>query len=193
MSKNTKIVLIVVVIVALCICVCAGGYIALQTTGKFLGESLVDNPEEAQSLAQSMLDYDRPAGYQEEGAVDFGFMKMVMIVDSSGSGPLIMMAEMPSGMGIDEDQMRQQIEQSMQRSMGNRNFSVELVDEQVRTIRGADVTFFIYTGTDSSGTQVKQVVSELFEGKNGLIMLMIMGNEIGWNQAEIDAFLDSVR
>ena len=196
MSKNAKIALIIIaVVMLLCICACVAGYIILQTTGKVLEESFVmDNPAEAEQLAQSILDYDLPAGYQEEGAFNMGFMKMVMITDqSAGFGPLIMIAEMPAGMGIDEDVMRQQIEQSMQRSMGNRNFNVELVDEQVRTIRGEDVTFYVYAGTDSSGNQVKQLVSELFDGKNGTIMLMIVGNESGWDQTEIDTFLDSIR
>jgi len=196
MSKNAKIAIgVVIAIVVLCGCVCVAGFIVLQTTGKVLEESVVmDNPQESRDLAQSMLDYDLPPGYQEQGAFNVGFMKMVMITDSSGIfSPFIMIAEMPSGLGVDEDLMRQQIEQSMQRSMGNRNFSVELVDEQDRTIRGQDVTMFVYAGTDSNGNQIKQVVSELFEGKNGSIMLMVVGEESGWNQTEIDAFLDSIR
>jgi hypothetical protein len=195
MSKNSKIALIIIaIVIVLCICACVAGAIILRTTGKVMEENLVlDDPQKAQSVAQSILDYDLPAGYQEEGAMDMGFMKMVMIVDQSSSyGPLIMIAEMPSGMGIDETVMRQQIEQSMQRSMGYSNFNVKLVDEQVRTIRGGEVTFFEYAGTDGSGNQVKQLVSEFFEGENGTVMLMIVGDDSNWDQAEIDAFLDSI-
>ena len=195
MSKNSKIALIIIaIVIVLCICACVAGAIILRTTGKVMEENLVlDDPQKAQSVAQSILDYDLPAGYQEEGAMDMGFMKMVMIVDQSSSyGPLIMIAEMPSGMGIDETVMRQQIEQSMQRSMGYSNFNVKLVDEQVRTIRGDEVTFFEYAGTDGSGNQVKQLVSEFFEGENGIVMLMIVGDDSNWDQAEIDAFLDSI-
>ena len=195
MSKNSKIAMIIIaIVIVLCICACVAGAIILRTTGKVMEENLVlDDPQKAQSVAQSILDYDLPAGYQEEGAMDMGFMKMVMIVDQSSSyGPLIMIAEMPSGMGIDETVMRQQIEQSMQRSMGYSNFNVKLVDEQVRTIRGDEVTFFEYAGTDGSGNQVKQLVSEFFEGENGIVMLMIVGDDSNWDQAEIDAFLDSI-
>lgn len=195
MSKNAKIILgIVTVILILCGCVCVVGYIVLQTTGKVLEESVVmDNPQESRDLAQSMLDYALPSGYQEEGAFNMGIMKMVMISDSSANfGPLIIIAEMPSGLGIDEDQMRQQIELGMQRSIGNRNFNIELEDEQSRSIRGQDVTIYVYAGTDSNGTRIKQIVSEPFDGKNGSIMLMIMGEVSGWKQNEIDAFLDSI-
>jgi len=196
MSKNSKIALIIIaVVIVLCICACVVGAIILRTTSKVMEDNLVlDDPQKAQSVAQSILDYDLPAGYQEEGAVDMGIMKMVMIVDQSSTyGPLIMIAEMPSGIGIDEAMMRQQIEQSMQRSMGYSNFNVKLVDEQVRTILGEEVTFFEYAGTDGSSNQVKQLVSEFFEGKNGTVMLMIVGNESNWDQAEIDTFLDSIR
>ncbi len=196
MSKNTKIAVgIILVIIILCGCICVIGFIFLQTTEKVLEESvIVDNPQESKDLAQSMLDYDLPPGYQEGGAFNVGFMKMVMLTDSSAMlSPFIMIAEMPSGLGVDEDVMRQQIEQSMQRSFGSQNFSVELVDVQTRTIRGQEVTLYHYAGTDSNGNQVKQVVSELFDGKNGTVMLMIIGNESGWNQATIDAFLDSIR
>jgi hypothetical protein len=196
MSKNTKIVLgIVVAVVILCFCVCVSGYIFLRTTGKVLEESFVmDDPQEAQDLAQSIVDYDLPPGYQEEGAFNMGIMKVVMIGDSSASdSPFIMIAEMPSGGGFDEEEMQRQLEQTMQQSMGNRNFNVQLVDEQTRTIRGDEVSLLFFEGTDNSGIQVKQIISELFQGKNGSVMFMIIGSESGWDQSEIDAFIDSIR
>lgn len=196
MSRNAKIALVIVAaIVVLCLCVCIGGYIFFSTTGKVLEEALVmDDPQEAQELARSIVDYDLPPGFQEQGALNMGIMKIVMIGNSStGFGSLILIAEMPTGGGFDEQEMQRQLELSMQRSMGDRNFDVQLVDEQTRTIRGQEVDLLIFEGTDSTGTQVRQIISELFEGKNGMVMLMVIGAESSWNQSEIDTFIDSIR
>jgi len=77
--------------------------------------------------------------------------------------------------------------------MGNFDLDLELVDKQTATIRGQPVELFIYEGADREGTPVRQVVSQLFEGKSGLVMLLIMGPEAGWDQAEVEAFLQSIR
>ena len=69
MSKNAKVALgIVIGIAVLCICICVGGWLALRITGAALEESVIlDNPEQAATLARSIVDYDLPAGYEVTG------------------------------------------------------------------------------------------------------------------------------
>ena len=200
MNKNTKIVLgIVIGIVILCICVCIGAVGFFQITGKAIEESaLIENPDDAETLAHNIVDYDLPVGYQELGAFNMGIIKMVMINDEgantySVSSPLIMIAEIPLSLAMDEEEMIRQIQSNMERSIGNQNFDMVLVGEQTASIRGQEVTLLTYEGTNDQGIVMKQVISGFFEGKNGSVMLMVFGEEAGWDQVKVDAFIRSIR
>jgi hypothetical protein len=200
MSKNTKIVLgIVIGVVLLCICICIGAWVAFLITGKAIEESaLIEDPVEAQTLAQDIIDYDLPPGYQELGAFNMGIMKMVVINDEGVStysvgSPMIMIAEIPFSLVMDEEEMILQIQSNMERSMGNQKFDMIFVGEETATIRGQEVTLLTYEGTSDQGTAMRQVVSSFFEGKSGSVMLMIFGEEAGWDQARVDAFIGSIR
>ena len=200
MSKNTKIVIgIVIGIVVLCFCICIGIWGAFLITGKAISEStLVENSDEAQTLAHNIVDYDLPPGYRELGAFDIGIFKMV-IINGEGtdtynvSSPVIIIAEIPISLVMGEEEMIRQIQSNMEKSMGNQRFEMVLVDEKPVTIRGQEVTLFTYEGTSDRGTAMKQVVTSIFDGKNGSVMLMIFGEEAGWDQAEVDAFINSIR
>jgi hypothetical protein len=200
MSRNTKIAIAIGIgLVVLCICVCVGGWIALTITGSALGDTMaVDSPEEAAAVAQSVIDYDLPPGYQEEMAINVLFMKMVVINkgDLSSGSPstlTIFIVGMPSDMAMDEDEVRLQFQRQMRQAMNRQDWHLRLVDEEMATIRGQEVSLFLYEGTDDMGAELKQVVSSVFEGKNGNVMFWIMGLESEWDQTEIDAFINSLR
>jgi len=200
MSKNSKIIIGVIGgILVVILCACIGVWIFLQTTGKVIQETvMVDNPAEASALARSMIDYDLPPAYKEEMAINFLFMKMVMIAKDSAeannpSQTVIMIAEMPFSDEVDEEQMRLQIQSQMKQTMQRQAWNVEFVGEKEITIRGQDVTLLFYEGVDETGEKVKQVVSSLFEGKNGQVMIWIAGSESGWDQSAIDYFVRSIR
>ena len=105
----------------------------------------------------------------------------------------IAMAGMPLTGEIDEEEMSLRIQLSMKRSMGNDGAEMHLVDEQKATIRGQEVTLLIYEGVSAEGIPMKQIVSGLFDGKNGMVMLFITGPEASWNQTEIDTFIESIQ
>jgi len=200
MSKNTKIVLgIIGGMIALCICICVGGWIALKISGKVLQETMVqDTPEEAAATAKEIIDYKLPLGYQEQMAMNMGFMQMITIADSQStdtenSRPIIMIASMSPNIEADEEEMRLQIQLSMQRSSNRQGYEMKLVEEKEVTIRGQQVSLMVYEGTDENGNPMKQIVSGLFDGKNSKVMLFIMGQESNWNQEEIDSFILSIK
>jgi hypothetical protein len=77
---NQTIIIIIVVVLALCLCGCVVGYIALRIGGQAVAENMVvSDPEEVGAAASEIAEYDLPAGYKEEGVVNFLFGKMVMI------------------------------------------------------------------------------------------------------------------
>jgi hypothetical protein len=200
MSKNTKIILgIVGGIVILCICVCLGGWAALKIGGNSLVKTMAKtDPVEAAAMAHNMIDYNLPPGYQENLAMNFVVAKMVIIskgdaVTNDPSRTMIMVAEFPSSLEMNEEDMRSQLQQQMGQTTGERNWKMELVEQKTVVIRGQNVNLMTYKGVDENGVAVKQMVSSLFAGKNGNIMLWIGGAEAGWDQYAIDTFIGSIR
>lgn len=200
MGKNTKIVLgIIAGVITLCVCICASGWIVLNISGKVLQETIFqDTSEEAAVAAKEIIDYKLPLGYQEQMAMNMGFMQMITIADFQSADmenarPLIMIASISSDIEVDEEEMRLQIQLSIQRSSNRQGYDMKLVEEQEVTVREQQVNLMIYEGTDENGNPMKQIVSGLFDGKNSKVMLFIMGQESNWNQEEIDAFIASIK
>lgn len=199
MSRNNKIILGVVAGVLLaCLCLAVGGLFAFnQIVG--LVSSLVtsDDPAAAAAAGQSMLDYTLPPGYAEQASFDIAFMKMVMAgegsLESGSIRPVIFLVEIGPEANMEEEELRRQMQLGLRRSLSWQNLDMELVEQSTMTLRGREVSLLHYEGVDGEGNRFKQIISGLFPGKNGLIMLWILGPEQGWDQAEIDGFLQSIR
>ena len=76
MSRTFKIFSILfTVFITICLA-CSAALIVGPQLGmhQFVGS----NPESAQNIAASMLDYTLPSKYQEQGGRDIGFIKMVL-------------------------------------------------------------------------------------------------------------------
>jgi hypothetical protein len=201
MEKHTKIALAILAgLLVLGICVCVGGWIALRGAGRVIEEQMIlDDPDEAEALARRIIDYELPAGYREQAAINMGIMKMVIIaVGEEGDTfdtdrPVIMILEAPENTTMDEEELLLQFQESMESSMEGESLELELVGESTTTIRGQEVPLLTYEGTNDQGDEMRQIVSGLFEGKEGAVVVMVVGKESGWDEEEIDAFIESIR
>jgi hypothetical protein len=199
MSRNSKIILGVLGgVVVLCMCVCVGGWIALRFSGDLIGKAVaVEDPIQAARIARDMIDYELPPGYQEEAALNFIVMNMVII---SGSGtqtggsanPLIILVGTSADLGMSETEIRNQIQEQVLQSMQTQGFPLELVEQRAALLRGQDEILYIYEGVDDKGNKIREVMSSLFEGKQGMVMVMIAGPARTWDQGEVDHFLNSI-
>ena len=200
MSKNTKTALVILGgVIFLCIVCLIIGYFGLRTAGtNLLDRMVIDDPEEVDIKARQIIDYDLPPGYEEQSIVDMFFGKMLMIEGNTGttagngSGIFIMIFEMTANFDMDREEMRLRIESEMQTRMRSEGWVLKLVEEKPTVIRDQKTTLLVYEGTDEFGNQLKQIVTT-FDGKNGLIMLMMAGREDAWNNFDIDAFIMSIR
>ncbi len=192
MNKKTKIIIAVVLgVFLLCIFACVGGWFGLKTLEKSM---IINDPQQAKAIAKNTIDYELPSGYQEETALNLGIMKMVMASDVASTEiatdrPLISIVSIPPNTDITEEQFQSQIQQSAI----NQGMSMILVEEQKVTINKQEVKLLIYKGVDEKGTAMKQVMSGVFEGKNGSVILLIVGREANWLQSEIDTFFKSIK
>lgn len=198
MDKNTKIILgIIGGIILLCLFCSIAGYVGMNVGGKYLLEQMIiEDPAEVASLADQIADYNLPPGYQEQALVDFFVGKILMIGkgnnDQALSGPLIMLFELPADIEMDQDEIRLRIELEMKQRLRADGWDLILTEEKPAIIRNQEVTLLTYEGTDDTGQSLKQIFTT-FNGKNGTIMLMIMGRANEWNSSEIDEFIKSIR
>ena len=196
MNKTVKIILFIVAgLIILCICGCVAGAFLMKNGGEaFMQYAVVDDPAQAAAAAEDMLDYQLPSGYQENIAINLLIMKAAIAVDADNmvSHPMIMIAEMPSYAQVDADTFRNQMLSGFNSAQSGRFSNMALSQQYSMTINNTEVPIFIYQGMDEEGISVKQLVSGMFPGKNGQIMLMIIGPTATWNQSTIDGFLNSI-
>jgi hypothetical protein len=192
MSRNTKLILGVLgTIVLLGVCACVLMLFALREAGEVVSESVKIDPTEAVALAADIADFELPPGY-ELGAMDFfGFYKAVIASSESSDKPVIALVQMPSEAEIEQEEFKQAVERQLARE-GYEQLTWEPVDEITSQIRGEEVNFIVYQGSDESGGSFRRIYSG-FPGKDGLVFLMIMGPTDGWDQAEVEAFIRSIR
>jgi hypothetical protein len=191
MSRNTKIVVgIITGIVGLC---CLIGVIAVLVLPRLASNFAegVDDPVAAAEVANSIVDYELPAGYEEQGSMNlFGF-RMAFITGRNEQS-VIMLAEFPAALAGDEEQMQEQMQEAFANQSGGQNVNLEFVGNEEITINGADATLATYEGSDDEGNRMRQIIG-VFETKDGSPgMLMIVGDQDGWDEDGISRFIDSL-
>ena len=191
MSRNTKIVVgIIAGIVGVCCIIAIVAALVLPRMFENFAES-IDDPAEAADVASSIVDYDLPSGYEEQGAMNFLGFRMAFITGLDEQS-MIMLAEFPASLAGDEEQMQQQMRDAFANQTGSQNVSLEFVGSEDVTINGQEATLGVYEGTDDRGNSVRQVIG-VFEAKSGSPgMLMIFGHQNNWDESGISRFLDSL-
>jgi hypothetical protein len=166
--------------------VLASGYFINQAA-----EGFVENPEQAAEVAGSIVDYELPAGFQEQGAMDFLGMKAAFIT-SANDQSVIMLMEFPSALQMNQEQMEQQMEQALAQQGSQGSVSFSPVGTEEVNINNQTVVLTTSEGTGQNGGQVRQILG-VFEGNSGnTAMLMIMGDVESWDEEGIDSFIDSL-
>ncbi len=191
MSRNTKIVVgIIGGILAVC---CLLGIVAalfLPRIAENFAEN-VNDPAAASEVANNIVNYELPSGYEEQGAMNiFGFR--MAFITGPGEQSMIMLAEFPSSLAGDEEQMQQQMRDAFANQTGSQNVNLEFVSSEDVIINGQEVALGTYEGTDEEGNTVRQMLG-VFETKSGSPgMLMIFGRQDNWDEGGISRFLDSL-
>lgn len=189
MSRNTKIILIVVgALVIICLGLCGIGYFALNRLGNQLASN---DPANAQHVAQQIADYTLPPGYRELMGIDLFVYKMAVIAPQVERDGMVFMLLGTNVAGVDQAQMERQMQQSFQQQYGKAGSTMQVVGQENVTIRGQDVTLTISesVGQDS---RLRQALGT-FEGKNGLVIVMVMGDADNWDDTLMRQFLSSIQ
>lgn len=191
MSRNTKIVVgIIAGILGICCLIAIVAALVLPRMFENFAEGAND-PAAAAEVAETIVDYDLPSGYEEQGAMNlFGFR--MAFISGQDENSMIMLAEFPAALAGDEEQMQQQMQDAFVNQTGSQNVSLEFVGSEDVTINGTDATLATYEGSDDQGNRLRQIIG-VFQTKNGNPgMLMIFGSQTNWDEGGISRFLNSL-
>ncbi len=191
MTRKTK-KLIAILAVLFMACVCCGG-IALVSAWS-LNRAFVTEPDKAKALGQEIADYTLPEGYSEVFGMQLMGMELVAIAKNlnTPSSMLIMMMKVPDTGNIDQTVLEKQIESTLQRQLSFQQLDLTLDDVETRTVNGEEVALTFCKGTDAAGADYRQM-STLFHSSKGQVLMVVQGTKAEWDQAALDAILDSIR
>ncbi len=148
------------------------------------------DPGYAAQLAHTMIDYDLPAGYREQKGLDIQGSRTVIIASQSHPEDLILLEQGGVSSGVPGDTST--AEEIYGSNIDDRPLDTHPAGTQLATIRDQDVTLKLREGTDENGNAIRMLIGT-FAGKNGDLLLVIVGNEDRWDQEMVDQFLASIR
>lgn len=195
MSRTAKIILGVaaVLLIACCGIGAAVSFFVPTVIERVAEESFTESPEKAAAIGQELLTYSLPAGYEEVMAMDLGFQMVVIAPpEESGRNMAIMLMGFPSAF-MDEEEMRQQIQQSANDQTGGGIVNTQSVDTEEIIINGETTTLTTIVGTDEEGNVMRQATAPFISKDGGAGMLMIMGSDSNWDADAAGTFLNSLR
>ncbi len=181
---------------SICLCVVCLAGIGLTYLGKNFSQAInnAGDPANVQKVASAIADYTAPEGYKQV-AMDLLMYKYVMLIpdiNSSASGPFIMLMSFPKNSSLSQEQMQEQMQRAFSQQSGQQ-VAMKVVDTQNVTIRGKDAKITILQGQLKNGGTVRQWLT-IFEGKNGPVMLMIQGSTgLSWDEKLAQDFVASIK
>jgi hypothetical protein len=192
-SSNRKLFIIIAAVLAvLCLIACAAILLLGRGLGSLVQNSVVEDPQQAAEVGAEIADFTLPSGYKPLGGMELMGVKMAMYgPDSTTSGSMIMLMEIPGVSDINDvnmDQLREQMERQLGRQMNN----VRVIDQYETTIRGEPAQVIIQEGTSSEGVETRMLLT-VFEGKGGLSMMMIASPTRQWDQDMAADVIKSIR
>ncbi len=191
MSRTQKVILFIVLpVLASCLLLCIAFIVLVP---RLLSNAVASNPQAAKQVGARIADYTLPPGYQEMTGMDVITTQMVMIGPSNRrSGTVIMLMQFNTftAGNYDQKQMEQQMRQAMQGQYQSFGTS-QPAGERTVIIRDQPT---VLTLTESTVRAAKtRQATGVFDGKNGMVMLMIMGDADTWDWKMVEDFCASIR
>jgi hypothetical protein len=138
-----------------------------------------------------MLDYTLPPAFREQKAMDMQDVRAVLIAPEDASDDRRIMLE-DGAPGLNDPEYREQVEASGGQAIDGRRYDTRLISTEALIIRGQPAPLNIREGQDDRGRQVRQATIA-FRGKQGDVLLVVVGPLETWDQALVEQFIKSIR
>jgi hypothetical protein len=190
MSKRCKASIVVgIVLVLLCCIACACTSFIVRYT---MRGTVAAEPEQAAVVGQEIVDYSLPDGYAEVFGANLFKLKWVVIASDNRDALTIMLMHIPERADVTPEEMQAVMTDlfTQQGDYGNTS-SLQVVETRQVIVNDQPVTLTISESQPEFGKTMRQAVA-VFPGKDGLAMLMAMGDAETWDQEVLDEFLASI-
>jgi hypothetical protein len=190
MNNTTKILIgVAAVLVVICLCGAVGALLFLRTASRAVDQTINTDPAKLSEVSATIADYTLPEGFQDGTALRLAGFSMVSYTGDDDQSHIYFF-QLPAGVEVDQAEMERQFQSAAGRNYGSGNSKV--VDQIPATIRGQDTTLVVTEGSNSDGQTYRQVLG-MFPGKGGQAMVAFERPTSSWDQAEVDAFIASIR
>lgn len=191
MSRTKKIILFVVLpALAFCFLLCI---VLIVLVPRLMSNAIASNPQAAKQIGARIADYTLPRGYEELMGMDMITVQLVTLAPSNrrtGTAIMLMQFNTFTAGNYDQKQMEQQMQQAMQGQFQQYGTS-QPAGQRTITIKGQPTTL-ILSETTAGPTRTRQATG-VFTGKNGMVMLSIMGDLDTWDWKMVEDFCASIR
>ena len=177
----------VVTIILLCV---LGSALTHRIRGYVYSLFLKDDPDYAAQVAHTMIDYDLPLGYREQSAMQVKTYYTLAIIASNDHPTNLITIQPASDLLINPEWGERSQERAAQ-EIGDLRYQTHTVSVQDVLIRNQPSRLRMLEGQDEDGHDIRQALSA-FTGKNGNVLVIIVGDIETWDQAMIDKFLSSI-
>jgi hypothetical protein len=192
MSRNAKIILGIVGGLMACCCILVLAFtVLLPRFGAQLMGDMIATDENVGEVARSMVDYNLPAGLQEEMAMSFFGIKTA-VFSGSNQQSMVMLMQFPAALAGNEAEMQRQMEESFSQQFGSDDHRFEVIGSENVTVNGQPAIFTTSESISDDAT-MRQVIG-IFRSKDGNpAMVMAMAPVDQWQRDGIDRFLESMQ
>jgi hypothetical protein len=189
MDRTVKILLAVIAaLFVVCVCISAAAVFALQRAGRNFVNTVGD-PTQGALVGERIVEYDLPSGYSQIGMRLFNIDMVIITSEETGSITQYMLMQFPSNQQLAQEEVREQMLRQFEQQSSGALRETRVVDEFTRNISGQEVPFIVVEGITSTNIRMRQMYG-FFEGKGGQAMLSVSGMAAGWDQEQIDEFLE---
>jgi hypothetical protein len=194
MSRNTKIVLGVFTGLFVLIVLCAATFF-LSLGGlawKGMALAMEHDGAEVSSHAASIAEFQLPEGYAPDYSFSAGGFHLVGYDPGDDHSHLILV-QAPEWLELDGAEFERQMRRDFGDMLGwGEKEETTTVDHRTLRVAGEPVEFAISEGVNSDGGDYRSMAG-VWNSPHGQVMIYIEEPVTRWNQAEIDAFVASIR
>lgn len=176
--------------ILLCLMVGSAGMIFMQRVGVTVGQALQNDSSRVSETTETIAEYDLPADFGEAYVMQVAGFDLLTYTARDGHSHVYFI-QLPRGMQVDLDEIERQINQ-VAGEPKIADWQIKRVDQIPATIRGQQTILVVSEGINSEGQAFRQA-SAVFQGKNGQALVVFERPVNSWDQAEVDAFVASIR
>ena len=203
MSGGMKALLIVGIIFGLLILLCCGGLVGFGIyMQSYVSDAMSDDPTIIAERTAQFVEMEIPAQFAPTMSLDMTIplsdetlMVWVVYADEPSNSMLMMASLGPMIAQQNEDQIRQQLEQSMRQQGVGAEEGVDEWESSVKEIevRGEPVEFNFAVGKNANTEAQRIQVNGMFEGKSGPVMLILSADAEVIDEQAIVEMIQSIK